>query len=72
MTSELLNRTVSEWVNERPSRSRVFERYGIDYCCGGKVRLTDACQAARLDPKVLLDAIRESDGSVSAGAERDW
>ena len=29
-------KTVGELVAERPSRARVFERFGIDYCCGGK------------------------------------
>ncbi len=28
--------TVGQLVVERPARSRVFEKFGIDYCCGGK------------------------------------
>lgn len=72
MTTEQLNRTVSEFVTERPSRSRVFERFGIDYCCGGKMRLSDACTAARLDPAAVLEAIRISDDTAAPGSERDW
>jgi regulator of cell morphogenesis and NO signaling len=72
MTSEMLNRTVSEFVTERPSRSRVFERFGIDYCCGGKQPLSAACEAAQLDPAVVLNAIRESDEAVSQESVRVW
>jgi len=35
-------RTVAELVTERPARARVFERHGIDYCCGGHRPLVEA------------------------------
>lgn len=38
--------TVQQMVLESPARARVFEKYGIDYCCrGGGKSLTDACRA---------------------------
>lgn len=49
-----VEKTVSELVVERPSRSRVFEELGIDYCCGGGVSLTEACAGAGLDPEEVL------------------
>ena len=30
--------TVREIALEQPSSIRVFEQYGIDYCCGGRER----------------------------------
>lgn len=45
---------VGRLVAERPARSRVFERHGIDYCCGGKRTLQQACQAKAIDPAVVL------------------
>ncbi len=30
-----LTTSVGQYVVERPTRARVFERLGIDYCCGG-------------------------------------
>lgn len=41
--------TIGELVTERPGRSRVFSRLGIDFCCGGRRTLADACGAQGLD-----------------------
>ncbi len=35
---------VGNLVRQKPSRSRVFEQLGIDFCCGGKVSLQRACE----------------------------
>ncbi len=51
--------TVGEIVAGQPLLSRVFERLGIDYCCGGKRTLAAACAAKGLDAAtvaVMLDA----------------
>ncbi|MGH9376988.1 MAG: DUF542 domain-containing protein, partial [Terriglobia bacterium] len=39
---------VNEIVLEMPASAKVFERLGIDYCCGGNRRLEEACKAAGL------------------------
>jgi regulator of cell morphogenesis and NO signaling len=39
-------KTVKEIAIEFPYATRVFEKLGIDYCCGGAKSLTDACTAA--------------------------
>lgn len=72
MTNDMLNRSVSEWVIERPSRSRVFERLGIDYCCGGKISLADACTAAQLAATTVLRAIQESDAATPSETVDNW
>lgn len=54
--------TIGQLVVERPDRARVFEELGIDYCCGGKQTLSDACRATGLKlPAViaLLDAAKQ-------------
>lgn len=61
--------TVGEMVRAMPSRSRIFENLGIDYCCGGKKPLAEACQAKGLDPATvvaLLSALDDSPSSVAA------
>jgi regulator of cell morphogenesis and NO signaling len=57
-------KTVREIALENPSSIRVFESLGIDYCCGGKRPLSDACSRANLDfdgvTKLLEDARRDA------------
>ena len=49
--------TVAETVGDIVARDYrtavVFERYGIDFCCGGSVTLADACRQSRADPAAL-------------------
>ncbi len=52
-------------VAERPSRARVFERHGIDYCCGGKRTLADACREQGLEAASILSEIRVEDAQSS-------
>lgn len=35
--------TVAELASQRPQTIRVFQRHGIDFCCGGKRPLAEAC-----------------------------
>ncbi len=65
-------RTVGELVVERPGRSRVFERFGVDYCCGGKRTLEAACARAAVDPDALQEALRDDDAASTGRDERDW
>ena len=44
----LTGKTVRELALEIPQATRVFERLGIDYCCGGSRSLEEACAAAHL------------------------
>jgi regulator of cell morphogenesis and NO signaling len=49
--------TVGELVRQRPARSRVFEQFKIDYCCGGKTPLEEACAAKGLDTDEVLRSL---------------
>lgn len=55
------NLTVGELVRERPARARVFEQARIDYCCGGRVPLAEACAKQGVDVDQVLDALRDLD-----------
>ncbi|MBS1859421.1 MAG: iron-sulfur cluster repair di-iron protein [Acidobacteria bacterium] len=50
---------------------RVFEKYGIDYCCGGKRPLDAVCREKGYDPDELR---RELDAALTGkvAADRDW
>lgn len=71
MNEALLNATVGELVTEKPSRARVFERYGIDYCCGGKRPLAEACDRRGVDPKAVVQDLATAEAEPVAD-ERNW
>lgn len=59
-----MNKTVGELVSERPGRSRVFEEYGIDYCCGGKKPLADACAKKGVATDDVLRELARADAAI--------
>ena len=46
----------------------VFEKHGIDFCCGGSVTLAAACAEKAIDPAALA---RELEAATSVPARRD-
>jgi regulator of cell morphogenesis and NO signaling len=56
------SQTVGELVAAQPSRSRVFEAFQIDYCCGGKRSLKEACEKKGVAPGTILEALARIDG----------
>jgi regulator of cell morphogenesis and NO signaling len=72
MTTLTLDKTVGQLVTEHPDRSRIFERLGIDYCCGGKRSLKDACERLNLDPSAVLRELESADAAGSIEEETDW
>lgn len=58
--------TVGELVRAVPARSRIFENLGIDYCCGGKKPLSEACRAKGLDPATVAALLTALDDAPSA------
>lgn len=63
--------TVGQLVVERPSRTRVLEAFGLDYCCGGKKPLSQACREQDVDPAEVLAALEE-EARQPAPAAPDW
>ena len=70
-TNRRLETTVGQLVTERPGRARVFEAFGIDYCCGGKKPLAQAIREKALDERAVLGVLDAFD-EQSPQAERDW
>jgi regulator of cell morphogenesis and NO signaling len=64
-------KTIRELAVEIPNATRVFEKLGIDYCCGGARSLEDACQAANLSIDQVLDQLNGAAQPV-ASTDRDW
>jgi regulator of cell morphogenesis and NO signaling len=64
------NTTVGDIAGALPESVRVFQRFDIDFCCGGKTPLTQVCRERGLDVAEIADAIEEA-GAVSRD-DRDW
>jgi regulator of cell morphogenesis and NO signaling len=66
-----LETTVRDIALEHSQAVRVFESFGIDYCCGGGQSLEEACRQARVSVTEVREALeRPADIEQDAGA--DW
>lgn len=71
MTTLSTQTTVGELVKDRPARSRIFEQLEIDYCCGGKIPLAEACAKKGLNPDEVLARIQADDATDSELVDAD-
>ncbi len=66
-------KTVRELALENPAATRVFEKLGIDYCCGGNQSLEKACRAANLAVDQVLDSLEMAEQATRATQKiHDW
>ena len=66
-------KTVREIAIEQPGSTRVFEKLGIDYCCGGDRPLAQACQAAGVPVAEVMSSLEQIEASSHEPAEsNDW
>lgn len=61
---------VADVATAQPAAVKVFQRYNIDFCCGGQQPLARACQAAGVPVQQLIDELTSS-GEPRAGSQ-DW
>jgi regulator of cell morphogenesis and NO signaling len=54
MTTFQIHDTVGMIVRDHPALSRLFEQVNVDYCCGGKKTLEEACYKQGIDPQTFL------------------
>jgi len=67
-----LESRVGQLVVEKPSRARVFQQFQIDFCCGGGILLSAACERKSIDPQVVMAELLLADSMPEAGNEPDW
>jgi regulator of cell morphogenesis and NO signaling len=63
--------TVSEIAASSLAAVKVFERLGIDYCCGGKRPLAAVCSEKGYDPSAVQHELEAAMGPAAAAA-KDW
>jgi regulator of cell morphogenesis and NO signaling len=59
-------------VTEHPRRAGILEDFGIDYCCGGKRSLEEACDEKELDVEEVCRQLAWCDLRESADSSWDW
>lgn len=67
MDNGMLVMAVGQLVVQEPARAAVLEKFGIDYCCGGRIPLRQVCDEKGLDPQKVMDALRKADASAVNG-----
>lgn len=65
------NQTVAEIAAQSLAAVKVFERHGIDYCCGGKRPLAEVCESRGLDYSLIAGELAEA-LSAKDPNDRDW
>lgn len=63
--------TVAEIAANSLAAVRVFEKYGIDYCCGGKRPLDEACRLKGISSTLLRDELAAALETATT-PETDW
>ncbi|HVT42814.1 MAG TPA: iron-sulfur cluster repair di-iron protein [Thermoanaerobaculia bacterium] len=70
-TSSLHEQTIGEIAAELPIAIRVFEAWKIDYCCGGKQTLSEACTAVGKSVEEFAAAV-DSAVAMPDSLATDW
>ena len=63
--------TIADIASALPTSVRVFQRHGIDFCCGGKKPIGAVCREYGLNFEEIANAIEASRGTVGSDT-RDW
>jgi len=72
MMTEITEKTVREIAVECPATVRVFETLGIDYCCGGRKSLRDACSSADVPLERVAELLAGAAKIKEAGDDTLW
>ena len=63
--------TVRDIALENPASIRVFEAYGIDYCCGGRKPLAEACATNNIAVDEVIEALKQA-AVAPVNRMEDW
>ena len=66
MNTPLEDITIGEIVARDFRAAAIFQRFGIDFCCGGKRSVPAACRTAAVEPSLVLaslDELRPEEGA---------
>ncbi len=67
--NHLSDKTLSQIVSENYQAARVFEKYGLDFCCKGKRPLAVACMEKEIGLESLIDELNSVISRDEAGTD---
>lgn len=60
------NKSVGEIVKLDFRAADVFSSYGIDFCCGGKISVAEACANAKTDELIVISALKNLENETGS------
>ncbi|MBP7861796.1 iron-sulfur cluster repair di-iron protein [bacterium] len=67
---DLSNQSLGSLVAQKPLRAAVFDEFGLDFCCGGKQSLNEACIKNGVDLTLVLQRLLENEQTTVI--EKNW
>lgn len=64
--------TVGDVVARDLRSATVFARHGIDFCCGGRRSIEEACRASGVEPDLIVRELQEASGARPATDDRSY
>lgn len=68
--NELEGLTIKEIVTQDYRAAEVFERYSLDFCCGGAKTILEVCGEKSLDPVMIISDLMQLSQSRNCDANR--
>ena len=56
---QTITTSLGDLARANPAATRVFLRHHLDFCCGGRQTLSEACERAGLDPVAVLGELAQ-------------
>jgi regulator of cell morphogenesis and NO signaling len=66
------DKTVAQFVTEDYRTAEVFRKFGIDFCCGGKQSLSNACENKSIDIKKVQEELNNVEMSTSVEPQKKY
>jgi regulator of cell morphogenesis and NO signaling len=64
------NKTVREIAGQHADSYKIFHKYGIDFCCGGKRLLSDVCEEKGIELSAIANDFKALEETPSD--QKDW
>lgn len=69
---ETETKTIREIALEYPQTTRVFEEFKIDYCCGGRKSLEEACRTMGIDTNLVDQKITDAINGIEENEKTNF